>query len=89
MKCVEHRPRRPITTPLFVDNTDWSISLEPSASGTRIVQDYRVTQCPLWWEWIVVRANPRRMDRSGALTEDQLRIEAVAAAEAGTAGHAS
>jgi uncharacterized protein YndB with AHSA1/START domain len=85
-----HPPRqiawRTISTPLFVDSSNWRISLEPAGTGTQIVQTFQVTNCPRWWEWIVARANPRHIDRSSALTEDLRRIGAVAAADAGR-GH--
>jgi uncharacterized protein YndB with AHSA1/START domain len=77
---------RTIPTPLFVDSTDWHITLEPAGPGTRIVQTFQVTKCPRWWEWIVARVNPRHIDRSAALTEDLRRIGAVAAAGAHAAG---
>ena len=73
---------RTIPTPLFVDSSDWSISLEPAGAGTRIVQAFQVTRCPRWWEWIVAWANPRHIDRSAALTGDLRRMAAVAAADA-------
>jgi uncharacterized protein YndB with AHSA1/START domain len=73
---------RTIPTPVFVDSTDWRITLAPAGAGTRIVQAFQVTRCPRWWEWIVARVNPRHLDRSAALTEDLRRIAAVAAADA-------
>jgi hypothetical protein len=72
---------RTVTTSLFVDSTDWSLSLEPIPGGTRIVQTYLVTQCPRWWEWIAVRMVPRHIDRTAALTEDLRRLGAVAATD--------
>jgi uncharacterized protein YndB with AHSA1/START domain len=80
-----HIAWRTITTPLFVDSTEWAIALEPAPGGTKIVQTYRVTQCPRWWEWIVVRVNPPHIDRSAALTEDLHRLANVAAADTATA----
>ena len=44
---------RTIPTPLFVDSSDWRITLEPAGARTRIVQIFEVTKCPRWWEWIV------------------------------------
>lgn len=73
---------RTIATPLFVDSTEWSVQLEPIAGGTRIVQEYRLTRCPRWWEWIAVRLIPGHIDRTEALTDDLRRIGAVAAAGA-------
>ena len=72
---------RTIPTPLFVDSSDWRITLERAGAGTRIVQTFVVTKCPRWWEWIVARFVPRHIDRSAALTDDLRRIAAVAAAD--------
>jgi hypothetical protein len=69
---------RTLATPLFVDSTEWSVHLDPVAGGTRIVQEYRVTRCPRWWEWIAVRLIPGHIDRTAALTDDLRRIGAVA-----------
>jgi hypothetical protein len=77
---------RTITTRLFVDSTEWAIALDAAPGGTRIVQTYQVTECPRWWEWIVVRVNPPHIDRSSALAEDLRRIGDVAAADAAAAG---
>jgi hypothetical protein len=51
---------RTVPTLLFVDSSDWRISLEPAGTGTRIVQTFEVTRCPRWWGWIVARARPQR-----------------------------
>lgn len=77
-----HIAWRTIPTLMFVDATDWHISLEPVGAGTRIVQTFQVTRCPSWWEWIVARANRRHIDRSAALAEDLHRIGAAAAPDA-------
>jgi len=74
-----------LTTLFFVDSTEWTIALEPVDGGTRIVQTYEVTQCPRWWEWIVVRVNPPHIDRSEALAADLCRLGAVARADAAAA----
>ena len=76
-RCIAWRT---ITSPLFVDSTDWTITLEPVTGGTRIVQTYQVTKCPRWWEWIVVHINPPHIDRTAALTTDLHRLGQVAAA---------
>ena len=75
---------RTIATAMFVDSTEWSVHLEPASTGTRIVQEYRVTRCPRWWEWIATRLIPGHIDRTAALTEDLRRIGAVAAADTHT-----
>jgi hypothetical protein len=73
---------RTIATTLYVDSTDWAISLEPAGGGTRIVQTYQVTRCPRWWEWIAMRLVPGHIDRTAALTDDLRRIGIVAGADA-------
>ena len=75
---------RTIATPMFVDSTEWSVRLEPDGAGTRIVQEYRITRCPRWWEWIATRLIPAHIDRTAALTEDLRRIGAVAEADTHT-----
>jgi hypothetical protein len=85
MRTVEPPTRiawRTIATPMYVDSTEWSIHLEPAGTGTRIVQEYRITRCPRWWEWIATRMIPGHIDRTAALTDDLRRIGAVAAADA-------
>ena len=72
---------RTVATPMYVDSTEWSVHLEPAATGTRIVQEYRVTRCPRWWEWIAVRLIPGHIDRTAALTDDLRRIGVVAEAD--------
>ena len=69
---------RTIPTWRFVDSTDWSIVLEPVAAGTRIVQTFEVTRCPDWWERLVSRLVTAHLDRTSALTDDLVRIGAVA-----------
>ena len=81
----EQHPWRTIPTVLFVDSSDWRISLEPTGAGTRIVQTFRLTKFPRWWEWMVAWANPPHIDRSAALTEDLRRLAAIAAADTPTA----
>jgi hypothetical protein len=39
-----------VPTSLFIDSSDWSITLEPGGTGTRIVQVFQLTRCPRWWE---------------------------------------
>lgn len=77
---------RTIPTRLFVDSTDWRISLEPDGEGTRIVQTFQVTRCPDWWDWLVAHLNTPHIDRSTALTADLHRIGDVAANDTHTPG---
>ena len=74
---------RTVPTWRFVDSTDWAIALEPVGSGTRIAQTFEVTRCPDWWEWLVVRLIKAHVDRSGALTDDLLRLGATAGLDTG------
>jgi uncharacterized protein YndB with AHSA1/START domain len=69
---------RTISTWLFVDSTDWTIALEPVATGTRIVQTFEVTRCPRWWDWLVSRLVRAHRDRTTALTDDLVRIGVTA-----------
>jgi hypothetical protein len=71
-----------IATWRFVDSTEWTITLEPLPTGTRIVQTYEVVRCPRWWEWVVAHANPPHRDRAVALASDLRRIGDVATADA-------
>lgn len=75
---------RTIPTPLYVDSTEWSIQLEPTAHGTRIIQEFQLLKCPQWWEWVATRLIPAHLDRSQALSEDLHRLGVVAMAATGT-----
>jgi hypothetical protein len=75
---------RTITSPLYPDATEWSISLEPVGAHTRIVQTYELTESARWFDWIVARLNPGHLDRGDALTEDLRRIGTLAGGRAVT-----
>lgn len=64
---------------LIPDSTQWRISLQPSGGGTRIVQEFRVTQAPAWWAWLAARLIPTHHDRTAALAGDLRRLGEVAA----------
>ena len=68
---------RTIPTRLFVDSTDWRVVLEPAGDGTLIVQEFRVTRCPRWWELLVAHLNSPHIDRTQALTDDLRRLGEV------------
>ena len=76
---------RTISTALYVDSTDWEITLEPVAGATRIVQSYQLTKCPQWWEQVALRLVPAHIDRTVALEGDLRRLGALAAADARSA----
>lgn len=78
---------RTIPAPLFPNSTEWRISLAPAGAGTRIVQTFQVTKCPRWFEWLLVRVNPRPDGRSAPLTDDLHRLAATAAADVIPAQH--
>lgn len=61
-----------------VDSTEWRIDLEPTETGTRIVQSYNVVHVAPGAEqvyWLLVKAH---RDRSGALGDDMQRLAALA-----------
>ena len=71
---------RTIPTLLFVDSTDWCLTLEADDGCTRIVQTFEVTKCPRWWEWVVAHVNKPHIDRSAALNADLQRLASLAEA---------
>ncbi len=74
-----------VRTWMYVDSTEWRLSLEPLDEGrTRVVQTYEVVHCPRWWEWVVARFNPPHRDRTEALTADLARIGLVATGRSGS-----
>ena len=72
---------RTLSTALFVDSTEWRITLEPAGPGTRIVESYRVVTLPRWFEWLVSPLNPGHADRTAPLSADLHRLGELAATE--------
>jgi hemerythrin-like domain-containing protein/uncharacterized membrane protein len=63
----------------FPDSTEWSFELEPTASGTRVVQAYRVLRAPRVLSFVYAVMVPTHRDRSSELGEDLRRLGQVAA----------
>ncbi len=70
---------------LFNDATLWHFALEPSATGTRIVQTYRVLSMRVWADRLIWLAVPAHRDRRAALQADLGRLAALAAGVAADA----
>lgn len=61
---------RTVRSVRYPDSTDWRITLEPTAGGTRVRLTYQVIALPRWFDWIISRAVPAHGDRNAALGED-------------------
>ena len=60
------------------DATAWHFRLEPTATGTRLTQLYRIVSMPAWMSvWVGVTMTSHN-DRSAALREDLVRLAAIA-----------
>ena len=64
---------------IYGDNTEWRYELEPTDSGTRIVQSFRVLSLPVWFDRLIWRMVPRHHDRTDALRGDLSRLGELAA----------
>lgn len=71
------------------DASEWRFVLEPSASGTRIVQSFRVVSMPWWFDRTVALVLPAHLDRRPALREDLERLAALAEREHATSSNAT
>ncbi|AZZ81453.1 SRPBCC family protein [Gordonia alkanivorans] len=63
-----------------IDSTEWRITLEPEAGGTRIVQAYDMLHVAPGFDriyWLLIKGH---RDRRAALAEDLDRLAALAAA---------
>ncbi|MFE6920924.1 hemerythrin domain-containing protein [Nocardia sp. NPDC057663] len=65
---------------IFGDRTEWRYTLEPTESGTRIVQTYRVLAMPIWFDRLVWLSTPAHHDRRNALHGDLTRLARLAEA---------
>jgi hypothetical protein len=66
---------------IYGDNTEWRFRLEPTDSGTRIVQSYRILSLPVWFDRVIAMTLPAHHDRSDALQGDLDRLAGVAERE--------
>jgi uncharacterized protein YndB with AHSA1/START domain len=74
---------RSVPSPVYRDSTDWRITLEPVAGGTRIVQTFDVVQINPVIDRLLYLLMKVHRDRSAALASDIERLGAVASADAG------
>ncbi|MEV0333504.1 hemerythrin domain-containing protein [Nocardia sp. NPDC050717] len=65
---------------VYGDHTEWRYTLEPTATGTRIVQTYRVLAMPLWFDRLAWLSTPAHHDRRDALHGDLARLARLAEA---------
>ncbi|WP_433612939.1 SRPBCC family protein [Prescottella agglutinans] len=66
---------------IYGDNTEWRYRLEPTNTGTRIVQSYRILSLPVWFDRVISLTLPAHHDRSAALRGDLDRLARVAERE--------
>ena len=70
---------RTVPTRMYPDSTEWTISIEPAADGTRIVQTFEVLKLNPVMERLIWLVTPAHRDRMPALREDLERLGKVAA----------
>jgi len=66
---------------IYGDNTEWRFVLEPTDTGTRIVQSYRILSLPVWFDRVISLALPAHHDRGAALQGDLVRLARLAERE--------
>lgn len=69
---------RTVATRLYPDSTLWTISIEPTADGSRVEQRFEVLKINPIAERLFYLLIPQHRDRSAALREDLERLVAVA-----------
>jgi Polyketide cyclase / dehydrase and lipid transport len=67
-----------VPTALFPDSTRWSITVEPVAGGTRIVQRYEILKLNPLLDRLFYLTTPKHRDRTAALTDDMRALGEVA-----------
>lgn len=70
---------RTVPAPFFPDSTVWTITLEPTGAGTRIVQEYEVVKLGPIMSRLYYLTTPKHRDRTAALAEDLRHLGEVAA----------
>ena len=73
---------RTVPSPIYRDSTEWTIELEPSDTGTRIEQRFRVLAISPFLDRLFALLIPPHRDRSAALEGDMQRLGEVAARRA-------
>lgn len=71
---------RTVSTAVYPDSSEWRITLEQVAGGTRIFEGFRVLRAPKVLSMLYGVMIPAHRDRTDALTQDLQRLGAVAAA---------
>ena len=61
------------------DCTEWSFTVEPTSTGTRITQTFIVLACSRWWARLISVVVPEHKEREIALADDLRRLGEVAA----------
>ena len=61
------------------DCTEWSFTVEPTSTGTRITQTFTVLACSRWWARLISVIVPAHKERETALADDLHRLGEVAA----------
>lgn len=75
---------RTVPTWGFPDSTDWRVDLAETEEGTVITQSFRVLKGAPLLERLYARLIPSHQNRDAGLTEDLVRLGAVARREART-----
>jgi len=69
---------RTVPTFFIPDSTEWQLTMEPSGTGTRITQSFRVLRAPWLLDRLYAQLIPTHQDRDARLTEDLARIGVAA-----------
>ena len=77
---------RTVPTRLYPDSTVWTITIEPTATGSRIEQRFEVLKLSPFFERLFYLLVPAHRDRSEALRADIDRLGAAAEREPARAG---
>jgi len=77
-RCDENTDFAYLTSGGPGEATAWHFRLEPTATGTRLTQAYRIVSLPAWQSAMVSVLIPTHSDRTAVLREDLLRLAALA-----------
>ncbi len=59
--------------------TEWTFTLEPTETGCRVTQSFKIDNMPRAAEWLIAKMIPEHLERSQALRADLERLGALAA----------
>jgi uncharacterized protein YndB with AHSA1/START domain len=71
---------RTVRTKLYRDSTEWTITVDPEGSGSRITQSFRILSIGWFMDRLFYAVVPAHRDRKAALLADLVRIGEVAGA---------